>query len=99
VGRSRGTDRRRGHAACLRLADGHAPELLESPDGEALTLSTNGGAQRVTLTQNRDTGIEIVSEGPLSITAKQDVQVVTTGGDVAVPAAPGSPSPRPVPSS
>ncbi|GAA2724070.1 VgrG-related protein [Cellulomonas aerilata] len=59
-------------------------ELLESPDGEALTLSTNGGAQRITLTQKRDAGITITSEGPLTVTAKKDVRVTTTGGDVAV---------------
>jgi len=59
-------------------------ELVESPDGEEVTLSTNRGAQRITLTQKRDAGITVVSEGPLTVTAKKDVQISTSGGDVAV---------------
>lgn len=63
---------------------GMVVEFRETPDGEALTLSTNSGAQKITLTQRSDTEITITSEGPLAVTAKKDVTVTSTGGDVAV---------------
>nr|WP_246280361.1 VgrG-related protein [Cellulomonas humilata] len=50
-------------------------EHLEKPDGEELVLSTNGGAQKVRLVQKPDASIEIISEGPVTVTAKKNVQV------------------------
>ena len=58
-------------------------EFLESPDGEQLTVSTNGGKQKISLVQKPDAGIEIFSEGPVKVTAKKDVSVTTSTGDVA----------------
>lgn len=59
-------------------------ELLESPDGERLTLSTDGGAQEITLTQKPQAGITIVSTGSVSVTADKDVEVSTGTGNVTV---------------
>ncbi len=50
-------------------------EFIETPQDEKLTVSTNAGTQRITLVQNADKGIEILSEGPLTVTAKKDVKV------------------------
>ena len=55
-------------------------EFLESPDGEQLTVSTNGGKQKISLVQKPDAAIEILSEGPVTITAKKDVSVTTSDG-------------------
>lgn len=54
-------------------------EFLEGTGGEELTISTNNGAQKVALLQTKK-GIEIVSEGPVKITGKQDVEVTTGTG-------------------
>ena len=59
-------------------------EFLESPDGEQLTVSSNGGKQKISLIQKPDAGIEIVSEGPVKVTAKKDVTVTTSTGEVAI---------------
>ncbi|WP_347353669.1 VgrG-related protein [Intrasporangium sp.] len=59
---------------------GMVVELVETQQDEQLTLSTSGGKQRVTLTQKANAGIEIVSEGPVSVTAKQDVTVTAQQG-------------------
>ena len=59
-------------------------EFLESPDGEQLTVSTSGGRQKVSLVQKPDAGIEILSEGPVTITARKDVSVTTSTGDVVI---------------
>ena len=59
-------------------------EFLESPDGEQLTVSTHGGKQKVSLVQKPDAGIEILSEGPVKITAKKDVSVTTSTGEVVI---------------
>ncbi|AEE44308.1 VgrG-related protein [Cellulomonas fimi] len=58
-------------------------EHLEKPGGEELVLSTNGGAQKIRLVQKPDASIEIVSEGPVTVTAKKEVQV-TAQKDVSV---------------
>jgi uncharacterized protein involved in type VI secretion and phage assembly len=63
---------------------GMAVEFVESPDGERLTLVTNDGMQKISLTQKRNAGIEIVSEGPVSVTAKKDVTVVASSGNVSL---------------
>jgi uncharacterized protein involved in type VI secretion and phage assembly len=57
-------------------------ELLEKAGAESVVLSTNGGAQKVVLTQTASKGIEIISEGPLKVQAKQAVDVSTASGDV-----------------
>jgi uncharacterized protein involved in type VI secretion and phage assembly len=59
-------------------------EFLESPDGEQLTVSTNGGRQTISLVQKPDAAIEILSEGPVNVTAKKDVSVTTSTGDVVI---------------
>ncbi|WP_109507168.1 VgrG-related protein [Nocardioides speluncae] len=58
-------------------------EFLEAPGGEELIVSTNNGAQKIALQQTKK-GIEIVSEGPLKVTAKQDVDVSTGPGKVSL---------------
>lgn len=58
-------------------------EHLEKPDGEELTISTNAGAQKVRLVQKPQAAIEIISEGPVTVTAKKEA-TVTAQKDVAV---------------
>lgn len=58
-------------------------EHLEKPDGEELTISTNAGAQKVRLVQKPDAAIEIISEGPVTVTAKK-AATVTAQNDVSV---------------
>ena len=59
---------------------GMAVRFTEKSGTETLELSTNGGAQRVTLTQTSQKGIEIIAEGPVTITAKQDATVSADNG-------------------
>ena len=59
-------------------------EFVESPQEEKLTVSTNAGTQRVTLVQNGSKGIQIISEGPVEVTAKTDVTVSTSSGNVSL---------------
>jgi len=59
-------------------------EFLEGPDGEQLNVSTNDGKQRVSLVQKSQAAIQIVSEGPVEVTAKQDVTVKTDSGNVSM---------------
>lgn len=59
-------------------------EFLESPDGEQLTVSTHGGKQKISLVQKPDAAIEILSEGPVNVTAKKDVSVTTSTGEVTI---------------
>jgi phage protein D len=59
-------------------------EFIESPQGEQLTLSTNAGSQLISLVQGRQPAVKIVSEGPLDVTAKQDVTVTSTTGNVKI---------------
>jgi phage protein D len=69
---------------------GMLAEFLEKPGEESLVISTNAGQQRITLTQKQQAGIEIHSEGPVSIKAKQDItveaqqniSVKSVGGDI-----------------
>jgi uncharacterized protein involved in type VI secretion and phage assembly len=63
---------------------GMVVEFLEGPDGEQLNVSTNGGKQRVSLVQKSQAAIQIVSEGPVEVTAKQDVTVKTDSGNVSM---------------
>ncbi len=57
-------------------------EFLESPQEEQLVVSTNDGAQKVVLVQKGAKGIQIVSEGPVEVTAKQDLTLSTGSGNV-----------------
>jgi len=67
-------------------------EYLEKPGAEELVISTGQGKQHVRLVQKPDAAIEIVSQGPLKVTAeqavtvegKQDVSVSTSTGTVSV---------------
>ena len=59
-------------------------ELLEDAGKESVNLSTNDGKQRVTLVQKGDAAIEIISEGPVTVTAKKAVKVSTSGGDISL---------------
>lgn len=61
-------------------------EMLESPSEEKLTLSTTDGKQRITLVQKAAAAIEIISEGPVKVTAKQDVTVETSTGSITLKA-------------
>ncbi|WP_205014058.1 VgrG-related protein, partial [Nocardioides albidus] len=56
-------------------------ELLEKAGQESLQISTNAGAQRITLNQTAK-GIEILSEGPCTVKAKQNVEVSTGAGNI-----------------
>jgi hypothetical protein len=59
-------------------------EMIEKPQEEKLTLSTSGGKQRVTLVQKSGAAIEIIAEGPVTVTGKKDVAVSSSTGDVTV---------------
>lgn len=59
-------------------------EFLESPDGEQVTVSTSGGKQKISLVQKPDAAIQILSEGPVNVTAKKDVAVTTPTGQVTI---------------
>lgn len=61
--------------------------FTEEPGTETVEITTSGGAQRVTLTQTAQQGIEIVSEGPVAVTAKADATITADQGKVAVSAA------------
>jgi uncharacterized protein involved in type VI secretion and phage assembly len=61
---------------------GMVVEFIETPSNEQLTISTSSGAQKITLTQNQQQGIEMASEGPLAVTAKGDISITTSSGDV-----------------
>ncbi|MEJ3405466.1 VgrG-related protein [Rathayibacter sp. YIM 133350] len=57
-------------------------ELSEDTGSEFVQISTNEGAQRVTLTQTASKGIEIISEGPVQVTAKTDATVTADSGTI-----------------
>jgi phage protein D len=80
VGSTDGRVQRR--AFCSRT--GMVVEMVEKPQEEKLTLSTNEGKQRVTLVQKSNAAIEIIAEGPVTVTGKKDVVVSSTTGDVTV---------------
>lgn len=62
---------------------GMVVEMIEKPSEQKLTLSTSDG-QRVTLTQKGKASIEIAAEGPVTVTAKQDITISTSGGNVSI---------------
>lgn len=51
--------------------------LVDQQGEERVEISTNDGAQKIVLQQSKK-GIEIISEGPVQVTAKQDVSVKAT---------------------
>ncbi len=59
-------------------------EFLEKAGSEELNISTNGGAQKISLVQKGQSAIKIISEGPVEVTAKQDVTVSTSTGNVSI---------------
>lgn len=64
-------------------------EFLEKPGEESLRISTNDGAQHVTLTQTAGKGVQITSEGSVTVVAKRDA-TVTVDGDATVTASQGA---------
>ncbi|PYF99181.1 Uncharacterized conserved protein, implicated in type VI secretion and phage assembly [Georgenia satyanarayanai] len=87
---SDGTVKRRA----LTSRSGMVVEFLEDGQQDALTVSTNNGAQHLTLTQTGQKGVILVSQGPLEVTAEQDVtvtgkrnvSVTTSTGDLSLKA-------------
>ncbi len=65
-------------------------EMIETPSEEKLTISTNDGKQRITLVQKSAAAIEIISEGPVTVTAQKDVSVTAKTGNVTVEASSGN---------
>jgi phage protein D len=65
-------------------------DFLEKPGSEMVEISSNDGKQKIVLTQTASKGIEMLSEGPLTVKAKQAVtveaqqavDVKSTAGDV-----------------
>jgi hypothetical protein len=57
-------------------------EMVESAQEEKVTISTHDGRQRLTLVQKPDAAVQVVSEGPVSVVAKQDVTVETRSGNI-----------------
>ncbi|HEX5859737.1 MAG TPA: VgrG-related protein [Microbacterium sp.] len=76
---SRGVIRRR-----ITSRTGMRIEFVEDGSAEIVQLTTNDGQQRITVRQDGGKGIEIVSEGPVAVTAKQDVSIETGTGTVAI---------------
>ncbi len=67
-------------------------EYIETPSAEELVISTGSGAQKIRMVQKSQALVEILSEGPLKVVAKQDVTVeskknvavTTSAGNVSV---------------
>ncbi|MCM3661587.1 VgrG-related protein [Georgenia satyanarayanai] len=78
----------------LTSRTGMVVEFLEDGQQDALTVSTNNGAQHLTLTQTGQKGVVLISQGPLEVTAEQDitvtgkknVSVTTSTGDLSLKA-------------
>lgn len=54
----------------------------EDAGTEFVQITTNERAQRVTLTQTSEKGIEIISEGPVKVTAKTDATLAADSGTI-----------------
>lgn len=78
VGATDGRVQRR--AFCSRT--GMVVEMIEKPQEERITLASNDGKQRVTLVQRPDAAVQIIAEGPVTVTGKKDVTISSTTGDV-----------------
>lgn len=61
---------------------GMVVEMVESAQDEKVTISTTDGKQRLTLVQKPDAAVQVVSEGPVTVVAKQDVSVETSTGNI-----------------
>ena len=61
-------------------------DFLEAAGAEAIEISSNDGKQKIVLTQTGSKGIEIVSEGPLTVKAMQAVEVTTDTGNLKIKA-------------
>ena len=64
-------------------------EMLESASDQKVNVSTHDGKQRISLVQKADASIEVISEGTVKVTAKKDVTVLTSGGNVSIEAQSG----------
>lgn len=53
---------------------GMVVEMVETASDERLTISTNSGAHKISLSQ-KDKKMELISQGPLSVTAEQAISV------------------------
>lgn len=87
---SDGTVKRRAFTS----RNGMVLEFIEDGQQDTLTVATNNGAQHLTLTQTGSKGIVLVSQGPLDVTAEQNITVTgkqnismsTSTGDFSVKA-------------
>jgi len=61
--------------------------FVEEPGAERVEISTSEGQQRLTLTQTGQQGIEILSEGPVAVTAKSDATISADQGKLTISAA------------
>ena len=59
-------------------------DFLEASGSEAIEISSNDGKQKIVLTQTASKGIEILSEGPVTVKAMQAVEVTTDSGSVKI---------------
>jgi uncharacterized protein involved in type VI secretion and phage assembly len=59
-------------------------DFLEAAGSEAIEISSNDGKQKIVLTQTASKGIEILSEGPVTVKAMQAVEVTTDTGNVKI---------------
>lgn len=59
----------------LTSRTGMIVEFLEDSQSATLTVSTNDGAQHLTLTQTAEKGIVLVSQGKLEVTAERDITI------------------------
>jgi uncharacterized protein involved in type VI secretion and phage assembly len=62
---------------------GMVVEMLESAQAEQLVISTTSGKHKISLSQ-KDNTMELASEGPVSVTAKQDITLSTESGTVSI---------------
>jgi hypothetical protein len=57
-------------------------EMIEKPQEERITLASNDGRQRVTLVQRPDAAVQIIAQGPVTVTGEKDVTISSTTGDI-----------------
>lgn len=80
VDRNAGTIKRRAFTS----RTGMLVEFLEASGEEKLTISSNGGKQRITLVQTGAGGIEIEAQGAVSVKASKDITVSTDTGTLSL---------------
>ncbi len=64
----------------LTSRTGMTVEVLESPNGELVRMTSNTGKQHVTLKQGPSSGIDVESDGPLSVKTTQDATIEAPQG-------------------